>query len=70
MQVKNQFGVNMISQYDYTSDELTQRTSMTMTGQAFDSAPPSAISPYETSYTTNELNQYTSVISIQYSVDV
>jgi hypothetical protein len=74
-QVKNQFGADVLSQYDYISDELRRRTDMTPSGTAFDSAPPSAISPHTATYTTNELNQYTSIqepgtsIQLAYGLD-
>jgi hypothetical protein len=73
-QVKNQFGADVLSQDDSISDELRRRTDMTPSGAAFDSAPPFAISPHETTYTTNELNQYTSIqepgTSIQLAYDL
>ena len=72
-QVQNQFGTDVISQYEYTSDELAQRTSMTTSGTAFDPAPPT-ISPSTATYTTNNLNQYTSIqypaSSIQLTYDL
>ena len=56
-QVQNQFGTDTISQYDYTNDELAQRSSMTTSGTAFDPSNPPAISPSTATYTTNNLNQ-------------
>jgi RHS repeat-associated protein len=60
-QVKNQFGIDIISQYDYQNDELARREYLTTSGLAFEPPVPPTVSPHETTYITNELNQYTSI---------
>lgn len=64
-QVKNEFGTGVISQYDYISDALGRRESMTTSGPAFDSVEPNPLAEITETYTTNELNQYTQISTVE-----
>ncbi len=59
--VENHHGNELISQYDYLYDDIGRRTSMTTSGFAFELPSVSTLLPGNTTYTSNELNQYTQI---------
>ncbi len=65
-QIRNSFNTTAISQYDYVYDNIGRRTSMTTSGDLFDS-PPLPVSPdtalieRAVTYTPNALNQYETI---------
>ncbi|MCP4379005.1 MAG: RHS repeat protein, partial [bacterium] len=60
-QVKNAFGPDLISQYEYTSDALGRRESMSTSGPAFEDVEPNPLAEITATYSSNELNQYTQI---------
>jgi len=68
-QVANRHNSTLISQYDYTYDAISRRTSMTTTGNLFSDTTATTTATHETdlaqpgqiNYISNALNQYTGI---------
>ena len=59
-QVKNEFNTTLISQYDYTYNNLGLRDDLNTSGEAFSGSDNVPVGK-AVDYTTNELNQYTEI---------